>query len=72
MEPGDRVKVVRLDEYTLDVYRANGQPTPIGTVGTVEEVYYNKNMRRMEVVVRAEGCSWIYEPWNLMIVERHG
>lgn len=68
MKPGDRVKVVRIDDYTRKVCEGTGAPTSIGLVGTIEEIRYNRNMRQQEVIVFAEGCHWIFEPWNLMVL----
>ena len=73
MEIGDKVKVIRLDEYTLDVIRANDAPSPIGMIGTIIEKYYNNNMHREEVVVEEDGSGnkWVWEPWNLAVIVRH-
>jgi|GEM_PF-5685393 hypothetical protein len=73
MEIGDRVKVARLDQYTLDVIMATNAKSPIGMTGTIIEKYYNHNMRRDEVVVEADGTwdKWLWTPWNLDIICGH-
>ena len=68
MKVGDRVKVVRIDDYTRQVCEGTGCKTSIGLVGTIEEIRYNHNMHQDEVIVSAEGNSWIFEPWNLMVI----
>ena len=62
------MKVVRIDDYTKHVCEWTGSPTQIGLVGTIEEIRYNQNMHREEVIVFAEGNSWIFEPWNLTVI----
>lgn len=68
MTIGDRVKVVRIDEYTKEVCETLGCRTSLGLVGVVAGKYYNHNMRQTEVVVEAEGSQWIFEEWQLMKV----
>ena len=68
MKPGDRVKVVRIDDYTAAVCKEQNTPLPIGMVGTVEEIKYNAQMHKTEVVVNHSGDRYIWEPWNLMLV----
>ena len=68
MKPGDKVKVVRIDDYTKEVCETLNAPTHIGMVGTIEEIRYNKNMSRTEVIVNHNGEHYIWEPWNLMLV----
>ena len=69
MKPGDRVKVVRIDDYTRKCCEAEGIRTGIGMVGIVEEVRYNANMHWTEVIVLSEGGRYIWEPWNLALVK---
>lgn len=66
MEIGDRVKVVRIDDYTRDVCEAQGARTSIGLIGIVVDKYYNHNMRQFEVIIEGEGNRWIFEEWQLM------
>ena len=68
MEIGDRVKVVRIDDYTRSVFECNKTPLPIGMVGTIEEMYYNHAMHQTQVVVNIAGVGYIYEPWELALV----
>lgn len=70
MEIGDRVKVVRVDDYTRDVCAALGVRTSIGLVGIVTEMYYNKNMSRNEVVVDVSGDLHLFEPWQLSVIRK--
>ena len=67
MKVGDRVKVVRIDDYTRDVCKAQNLSLPIGMVGIVEEIYYNPNMHRTEVVVNHSGDKYIWDEWNLSL-----
>lgn len=72
MNIGDRVKVVRIDDYTRQCCEADGTPTGIGMVGIVEEVRYNPNMHRTEVIALMEGDLYIWEPWNLSVIKEPG
>ena len=72
MNIGDRVKVVRIDDYTRQCCEADGTPTGIGMVGIVEEVRYNPNMHRTEVIALMEGNYYIWEPWNLSVIKEPG
>ena len=74
MKAGDRVKVVRVDDYSEQIRELYNARSPLGMVGVVEEIYYNPNMHREEVVIAAEGSKWIFEPRDLMKVgyERRG
>ena len=69
MNVGDRVKVTRLDQYTMDCIVATGAQSPIGMVGIVEEVRYNPNMHLTEVIALMEGNYYIWEPWNLTVIK---
>lgn len=69
MEVGDKVKVTRIDQYTANMYAIDGTRSPIGMVGIVEEVRYNPNMHRTEVIALMEGNYYIWEPWNLAPVK---
>ena len=69
MKVGDRVKVVRIDDYTRECCEAQGLPTGIGKIGIVEEVRYNPNMHQTEVIVLMEGDYYIWEPWNLTVIK---
>ena len=60
MKPGDRIKVVRSDEYSEQVRKAQDIQSPIGMTGTVIEVGYNSNMGRVEVYARMDNMDGPY------------
>ena len=68
MEIGDKVKVVRIDDYTRSILEVDNHPLPIGMVGEIVDKYYNHNMKRMEVIVDHQGDRYIWEEWNLFIL----
>lgn len=55
MKAGDRIKVVRTDEYSEHVRRVLGGQSPVGMTGTVIKVRYNGSMGRNEVYARIDG-----------------
>lgn len=57
MKPGDRIKVVRSDEYSEQVRKAQNIQSPVGMIGTVIEVGYNRIMGRVEVYARIDGVD---------------
>ena len=57
MKSGERIKVVRTDEYSEQVRKAQYIKSPIGMTGTVVEVKYNPNMGRVEVFARMDGVD---------------
>ena len=69
MKVGDRVRVARMDEYTLQVYEKYGIPSRIGMEGVITEINYNKGMNREEVVIQTGAEFWIWEPWQLEVIE---
>ena len=72
MNVGDRVKVTRLDQYTMDCIVAAGVRSPIGMSGVVVDIRYNHNMHQWEVIVDMEGSEFIWEPWNLSVIKEPG
>lgn len=72
MNIGDRVKVVRIDDYTRDVCLATNTPTSIGKVGVITEIQYNHHMHQWDVYVEMEGSEYIWEPWNLSVIKEPG
>lgn len=72
MNVGDRVKVTRMDRYTMDCIVSAGVRSPIGMVGVVLDIRYNHNMHQWDVVVGMEGSEFIWEPWNLSVIKEPG
>ena len=48
---GDRVKVARMSEYDLMVYRAQNIPLPIGQTGTVTERAFSRSHGQIATVL---------------------
>ena len=57
MKSGERIKVVRTDEYSEQVRKAQNIKSPVGMTGTVVEVRYNPNMGCVEVLARMDGVD---------------
>lgn len=70
MKVGDKVKVVRIDNYTREYLEAENIPLPIGKVGIVQQVEYNPNMHQTEITVNHQGDLYIWEEWNLALVAK--
>ena len=65
---GDRVRVCCMEDSCIDLIRGFGGRSPIGNVGTVEEVSYNRNMavygKEKEIHVHMDGtASNVTEIW---------
>jgi len=69
MKVGDKVRVARMDEYTLSVYKKFNTPTRIGMEGIITQMSYNAGMKRDEVVIKSGEEFWIWEPWQLDVIE---
>lgn len=63
------MKVIRIDEYTEQLCRIDGSRSPIGIVGIVDRVYYNRNMKRAEAEISADGNRWIFGLNSLMEIK---
>lgn len=72
MNVGDRVKVTRVDQYTMACIKATGGRSPIGMVGVVTEIQYNPWIHQIEVTALMEGHLYIWEPWNLSVIKEPG
>ena len=69
MKVGDRVRVTRMDEQTLQIYERYNIPSRVGMEGVITEMNYNAPMKREEVVVKTGEEFWIWQPWQLEVIE---